>query len=135
MKIVLLLLLSVMVLTSCSTSGTIQSREKEHAAAYVAFSPQTKALVSQGRIAVGMSPAAVYIAWGKPNEVIQSGDPNGVQTIWLYHGTFLEETRYWIGRRFPYLAHDYEPRVYVRAEVVFADGKVLSWRTLPQPAY
>lgn len=127
--------LAVLLLAGCASTGTIQSREQQRVAAYAAFSPQVKAMVNQGRIAVGMTPAAVYIAWGKPDEVLQSGNQKGVQTTWVYRGAFLEETRYWVGRRFPHLAHDYEPRSYVRAEIVFANGKVQSWRTLPQPAY
>ena len=128
-------LLLTIFFTGCSTLGTIQSREKERATAYAALPPQTQALVNQGRVAVGMTPDAVYMAWGRPDEVLQSGDPSGVYTTWVYRGVFLEETRYWVGRRFPHLAHYYQPRSYVRAEIVFADGKVQSWRTLPQPAY
>lgn len=134
MKPRILLLLAVVVAAGCATT-TIQSRKQQRAAAYASFSPQIKALVNQGRIGVGMTPDAVYIAWGKPDEVLQSGNKSGVYTTWVYRGAFLEETRYWIGRRFPHLAHDYEPRSYVRAEIVFANGKVQSWRTLPQPAY
>lgn len=130
-----LLLLAVMMAAGCATNGTIQSREQKRAAAYASFSPRIKNLVNRGRIAVGMTPAAVYIAWGKPEEVLQSGNQKGVYTTWVYRGAFLQETRYWVGRRFPHLAHNYEPRNYVRAEIVFANGKVQSWRTLPQPAY
>ena len=127
--------LLVFVLAGCATHGTIQSREQERAAAYAALSPEMKTMVDQGRVKVGMSMDAVYIAWGKPEEVLQSGNAQGELTTWIYRGSFLEETRYWVGRRYPYLAHDYEPRSYVRAEIVFSNGVVQSWRTLPQPAY
>lgn len=130
-----LLLLAVGLAAGCATSGTIQSREQQRAAAYDAFSPRIKNLLNQGRIAVGMTPAAVYIAWGKPEEVLQSGNQQGVYTTWIYRRSFLQETQYWVGRHFPHLAHDYQPRSYVRAEIVFANGKVQSWRTLPKPAY
>ncbi|MDE3066023.1 MAG: hypothetical protein KGJ60_00585 [Verrucomicrobiota bacterium] len=135
MKPALSILLSIGLLAGCATPSNIQSREQERAAAYASFSPEVKAMVDQGRIAVGMTPDAVYIAWGQPDEALQSGNQNGVFTTWVYRGAFLEETRYWVGRRFPYLAHDYEPRNYVRAEIIFANGKVQAWRTLPQPAY
>lgn len=92
-------------------------------------------MVDEGRIAYGMDTNAVYIAWGKPDEVLQSGDERGVTATWVYRGAFLEETRYWVGRRYPHLAHDYEPRSYVSAEIVFSNGQVKSWRTLPRPAY
>ena len=135
MKSKLFLLPALLLLAGCATTSTIQSREQERAAAYASFSPEVKALVNQGRIAVGMTPDAVYIAWGKPDEVLQSGNQNGEFTTWVYRGAFLEETRYWVGRRFPHLEHDYEPRSYVRAEIVFANGVVQSWRTLPEPNY
>ena len=127
-------LLVILLLAGCATS-TIQSRENARATAYASFSPQVKTLVNQGRIAVGMTPDAVYIAWGKPDEVLQSGNQQGVTTTWVYRATFLEETQYWVGRRFPHPAYNYEPRSYVSAEILFANGVVQSWRTLPQPAY
>jgi hypothetical protein len=130
-----LLLLSALILNGCATVSTIQSREKERASAYAAFSPEIKALVNQGRIEAGMTADEVYIAWGQPDEILQSGDQRGEFTTWVYRSAFLEETRYWVGRRYPHLAFDYEPRSYVRAEIVFANGVVQSWHTLPQPAY
>lgn len=124
-----------LLLAGCATPSTVQSRIQERNAAYDSFSPDIKELVADGRIKAGMDQNAVYIAWGKPDQVLQSGDQRGEFTTWVYRGAFLEETRYWVGRRYPHLEHDYEPRSYVRAEIVFSDGKVQSWRTLPQPAY
>lgn len=135
MKPRFLVLLSLVLLGGCATTSTIPSRERERAEAYASFSPEIKSMVDQGRIKAGMTMDAVYIAWGAPEEVLQSGNAQGEFTTWVYRGSFLEETRYWVGRRYPYLAHDYEPRTYVRAEIVFANGLVQSWRTLPQPAY
>ncbi|MGH7976681.1 MAG: hypothetical protein ACREDS_04840 [Limisphaerales bacterium] len=133
MKYISLLLFSILFLAGCATN-TIDSRKNQHAAAYAALSPEMKTLVNQGRIAVGMTSDAVEIAWGSPAEVLQSGSKGGVFTTWVYRGSFLQDTRFWAGRRYPYLAQDYEPRTYVSAEIVFANGVVQSWRTLPQPA-
>lgn len=133
MKQWVLILFSVVLFAGCATTSTIQSREKERAAVYASLSPEMKTMVDQGRIQVGMPMDAVYIAWGPPDEALQSGNAQGEFTTWVYRGSFLEETRYWVGRRYPYLAHDYEPRTYVRAEIVFSNGVVQSWRTLPQP--
>jgi len=119
----------------CATTSTIQSREQQRAAAYTAFPANIKALVNEGRIAAGMTPDAVYIAWGGPDQVLQSGNQHGEFTTWIYRGAFLEETRYWIGRRFPHSQYDYEPRAYVSAEIVFANGVVQSWRTFARPPY
>jgi hypothetical protein len=128
-------LLLVTLVAGCATPSTVQSRIQERTAAYQAFSPAVRQMVDAGRIEAGMNEDAVYIAWGKPDEVLHSGDQRGEFTTWVYRSAFLEETRYWAGRRYPHLAHDYEPRSYVRAEIVFFNGNVQSWRTLPQPAY
>lgn len=135
MKWIYVLLCPVFLLAGCMTTSTIDSRKQGHAAAYAALSPEFKTLVDQGQIAVGMPSAAVTIAWGPPDDVLQNGNRNGVFTTWLYRGSFFQETRYWAGRRHPYLAYDYEPRTYVRAEIVFSNGAVQSWRTLPPPGY
>ena len=77
-----------------------------------------------------MAPDAVYIAWGPPAEVLENETPQGHTTVWVYYGQWVQEYRYWIGRR---LESDYYPRSYIRAEVVFRNGVVASWRTLPKP--
>lgn len=113
----------------CATS-TVSSRKQERAASYAALSAEEQALVDDGRIKVGMSPDAVYISWGPPAEVLEQESAQGHTTIWVFHGQWVEEYRYWIGRR---LESDYHPRSYVRAEIVFQNGVVTSWRTLPRP--
>lgn len=135
MKIWIPVLLTSLLLTGCATTTTIESRKTERAAAYAALSPEFKTLVDDGQIRKGMTEDAVYIAWGKPAQILQQENQQGPATIWLYEGGWMEETRYWTGRRNPRLEHDYQPRAYVRAEIVFVNGKVESWRTLPQPVY
>jgi hypothetical protein len=120
----------LLLLTACATSS-IPKREHERAAAYAQLSPEMRALVDQGQIKVGMPADAVYIAWGPPAQVLQNETQAGASTVWLYEGGWLEETRYWSRRR---LLNDYQPRTYVRAEVVFSNGVVSEWLTLPQPS-
>jgi hypothetical protein len=129
----LLILLAGMLLAGCATNG-IESRKKERAAGYAALSPEVKALVADGQIRRGMTEDAVYIAWGKPAQILQVEDAQGLRVSWIYTGGWLEETRYWYGnRRVPQT--DYQPRSYVKAEIVFTNGLVESWQTLPQPVY
>lgn len=131
MKQSLYLLLALALLTGCTTSN-IASRKQERAAAYAALPPETRALVDQGQIRRGMSQDAVYIAWGKPSQILQMEDQQGAVTTWLYQGSYMEETRYW-----PYRARtpntDYDIRGYISAEVMFQNGAVSNWRTLPKP--
>jgi hypothetical protein len=140
----LLLSLSLLFAAGCSTS-TVESRRKERAAAYNGLTPEEKELVDRGQIQTGMNQDAVYIAWGPPAQILQNQSGNsGVQTVWLYEATTMQETRYWTFREVPvrghvflerYLDRDYDPHNYVNAEIVFVGGKVSSWRTLPRPTY
>ncbi|MDW8310326.1 MAG: hypothetical protein RMK20_13210 [Verrucomicrobiales bacterium] len=125
--------LLVLCIAGCATTNPIEARKQERAAAYAALPPETRALVDAGQIRTGMSEDAVYIAWGRPHQIAQQQDANGLVTVWIYEGGWMQETRYWSGWRRPRLERDYFPRTYVRAEVVFRDGRVVSWRTLPQP--
>ena len=132
-----------LLLAGCATS-TIESRKQERAAAYTAFPPDVKDFVNNGQIKVGMSEDAVYIAWGQPSEILRNEAGNAAETIWLYYGGWMQETRYWTYRQAGrgrdiylerYLDRDYQPRTYVSAEIVFVNGEVNRWRTLPRPAY
>ncbi len=133
MKQSLYLLLALALLTGCATSS-IESRRRERASGYASLTPEMKTLVDQGQIRRGMTQDAVYIAWGKPSQMLQQEDQRGLVVFWLYHGGWLEETRYWTYHsRAP--VTDYQPRTYVSAEITFLNGVVDSWRTLPKPTY
>jgi hypothetical protein len=129
-------------LAGCATS-TIESRRAEKLSAYHNLAPEEKQLVDEGQIKIGMSSDAVYIAWGPPSEVLESEDAGGRITTWRFHGSWMQESRYWAYRETRrghadlflerYLVSDYQPRDYVRAEIYFKDGRVVSWRTLPRP--
>ncbi len=138
-----LLLAGLLLLTGCATS-TLEGRKQERHPAYAALPPDQQAAVDSGQIKVGMSMDAVYIAWGKPSQILTGESSNGSTVTWLYQGTYLEEYRYWsyhpycYGRGYfasPYLDYDYYPRSYFKAEVIFQDGKVKEWRSLPHPGY
>jgi len=136
-----LLALLAGLIAGCATS-TVETRRQERRAAYEALPSEWRALVDQGQIKVGMSQDAVYIAWGQPSEVLQSEDKGGAVTTWQYQGAWLQETKFWTYREVArnnavflerYLERDYDPRSYVRAEIVFENGRVVRWRTLPRP--
>ena len=143
MKPTLSVLLAGLILCGCATS-TVETRKQERYSAYAALSPEVRSVVEQGKIKVGMTMDAVYIAWGKPSQILAGESSRGNTTTWLYHGTQLQEHRYWsyrsyrVGGRYwaePYLEHDYYPRSYVQAEVIFEEGLVKEWRSLPRPIY
>jgi hypothetical protein len=142
-KHLLLPLLAGLLLAGCATpTKTAEQRKVERAEAYAALNPEMRTLVDRGQIKVGMPMDAVYIAWGEPAEVLQSENERGAVTTWLYHGGFMQETRYWSYRQMGagdglylerYLINDYQPRTYIRARLTFVDGKLKEWNTQPRP--
>jgi hypothetical protein len=139
MRFIALCLLAVF-LAGCAS--TVESRRKERAAGYAALPPEMKKMVDEGRIQVGMPMDAVYIAWGKPAQVLHSETPAGATTTWLYEGAWLESgpssIYRTVGRRGGVegvVVRDYQARSYVSAEIIFVNGKVTEWRTLPEPVY
>ena len=142
-KFALWLLVPLLFLAGCKTS-TIESRVQERRTAYAVLPPALRADVDAGRIRVGMNADAVYMAWGKPAQILESGTDQGQVTTWLYEGGWMQEQRYWAYRTVGtgrdawaerYLARDYYPRAYISAEVNFVNGTVKQWRTLPRPTY
>ena len=131
MKRVLLVLAAASIFIGCASS-TIDKRKHERATAYASLPAETRASVDRGELKIGMPEDAVYIAWGQPSEVLHNETEGGASTVWLYYGGWMEEERYWTHRR---MLRDYQPRTYVRAEIVFVNGVIKSWRTLPQPVY
>jgi uncharacterized protein YceK len=134
----------VLLLTGCATTSTIETRKQERLGTYVSLNAEQKAAVDKGQIKVGMTMDAVYIAWGRPSQILAGETAQGSLVTWLYHGTYMEEHRYWAfqdyyhrGRYYssPSLYYDYYPRGYVSAEVKFEGGLVKEWRSLPQPGY
>lgn len=136
-----LLVAGMAILSGCATS-TVESRKHERYGAYSALTPELRTQVDLGQVKVGMTEDAVYIALGKPDQILQEETQAGAATRWLYHGTHLEEYRYWnrrpfhTGHRYSYDSYyvtDYHARNYIRSEVVFKAGVVAEWRTLPVP--
>jgi hypothetical protein len=146
MKRILNLALPVFLLVGCATSN-VESRKKERYHAYSELPAEQRAAVDAGRIKVGMTMDAVYIAWGKPNQILAGETPAGAQVVWLYLGTQLQGYSYWGYQGFapyrgpygpfygPMLFYDYLPVGYVKAEVIFEKDVVRQWRTLPTPGY
>lgn len=141
----MLLIAVVALLTGCAATPTLEQRRAQRAAAYAELTAADKALVDAGRIRIGMNEDAVFIAWGKPDEVTESEDQNGLLKQWVYRSFYFTENRYWTYREGPgvagqpivferFLQTDLDSRSYISAQITFKDGKVVNWRTLPKPA-
>ena len=144
MKTSLLILFAGLLLTGCATTS-ISSRKQQRLGSYNTLPAEPRLAVDTGQIKVGMSEDAVYIALGKPTQIIRGESSAGPTVTWLYLGTYFEEYRGWSyyghyhsyrGRSYtaPYMTYDYAPRNYVRTEVRFDAGVVKEWRSLPGPA-
>lgn len=140
-KTILVIFCCGAILCGCATS-TIDKRRTERISAYEALSPEFQKLVDAGEIKVGMSKDAVYIAWGKPTEIIYAEDNNGKIESWLYYGRYMKEYRYWnyqsVARSdgeylIRHLESEYNPESFLKAELQFSNNKLFRWKTLPKP--
>ncbi len=111
-------------------------------AAYQELSPEFQKLTDAGEIKVGMPKDAVYIAWGKPDDITYSETESGKLETWLYYGRYMKEYRYWNYRSITrgdgeylvrHLDTEYNPESFLKAELVFSAGKLIRWSTLPKP--
>lgn len=86
MKTILPALSALFLLASCVPS-TPQARIEKDPQKFEALDGKQKALVRQGQIARGMTPDAVYLAWGDPSAIFQ-GSRNGKSSErWDYAGS------------------------------------------------
>ena len=142
LKSITVLLCCGAILCGCASS-TIEKRRAERITAYETLSPEYQQLVDAGEIKTGMPKDAVYIAWGKPDDITYSEDSHGKLETWLYYGRYMKEYRYWnyrainLGDGEEYLVRhlesDYNPESFLKAELIFSRGKLISWRTYPTP--
>ena len=105
-KISLIPLFVPLLFIACKTP-TVESRKQERLAAYNALPDDQRQMVDKGQIKIGMNEDAVYIAWGPPSQILQSETESGHTTIWMYHGTTMEETRSGLIARWPAMAQPF----------------------------
>jgi hypothetical protein len=133
------ILLASLLLTGCATS-TVEKRKQERYGAYSALSEEFRSAVDQTQIKVGMPMDAVYIAWGKPAQVVYQTSAQSTLVFWLYLSYQLHAVHYWNYYGYygycwgpPYLATGYYSSRHLSAEVAFENGLVKQWRTFPTP--
>jgi len=136
-------------LLSCGCAGTsIQKRKTERPAAYAALPEPLRAMVDRGELAPGMVTNAVFIAWGKPDEVERMLDlPEGPELRWRYYRNIIHDNPSYIyasgvGRSRGIDVHTIHHTTswkYLWREVAFRRDQAYWWRTydsqetLPQP--
>ncbi len=127
---------AVLLLPACQVA-TPASRIEQNPLMFQSLPAEDKLLVQQGQIRSGMSPDAVFLAWGAPNAQPWVGEENGRKIErWLY--TTLEPvmvTPAWggpcLGPRGCWHGYSAAPdTAYIprnTASVTFENGKVISW--------
>src|SRR5215470_7893580 len=78
------LVLASLVLPACATP---QTRAQENPAIMQALSPQDRQLALNQQIRIGMPSSAVYIAFGRPDNVVRGVSKNGEVESWIYTTT------------------------------------------------
>lgn len=135
----LLVIVVPILLVGCAGNKT-DTRKREKAAAYAGLPAAHQRLVDEGKIDVGMSADAVYIAWGKPAMTVPTTPGN---FTWIYRCNDTDAYSAWQFRPLPapgrgtYYTVERGTRFvgieFDCAEVNFEGGVVKNWRKLPKP--
>jgi len=144
MKTMLAAISATILLVSCVPS-TPQARIKESPRMFHSLSAKDRSLVERGQLARGMSPDAVYLAWGTPSNTFMGSYKGKASERWDYAGarpvysnTFFGTYGYGYGggygrygRRYSGIGYGFGPEIsYVPthvASVWFVNHRVDSW--------
>jgi outer membrane protein assembly factor BamE (lipoprotein component of BamABCDE complex) len=123
-----------LILAGCSTP---QTRISERPELYQSLSHRDQVLVSQGQIRIGMSRAAVWLAWGSPDRKIVGNMGGGPTETWVYvyYATYpyypFEPLDEYFGAPLydPFCYSWFPPSIpYPGKVVTFAHGRVASFQ-------
>jgi hypothetical protein len=120
-------------LAACSSPGR---RIEKNPALFAALTPKQQELVRGGRISEGMTKDAVWLAWGRADQVRRGTRAGNPQESWLYFASYSEAVPAWRyepvacyrgWRMEPFYQPDYIQHVYVYRFAVFEGGRVCGW--------
>lgn len=123
---------SALLLTACATP---QSRIERDPAAFAALTTAQQERVKKGEVAVGFDEAAVRLALGEPDRIIERETSEGISQAWVYYAIAADSYNAgYCAPGFPYYSYRYYcPPIIVtptqyqeRMRLVFKDGKVSS---------
>ena len=139
MKIKASALLACLIFSSCAPS-TPQARIDREAGKFASLSPKEQSLVREGKIARGMSPDAVVLAWGAPGRRFSGSRGATITERWDYSASRPVYTHNFSGNHgfnrygpfgdsglTPALGPDVTYIPHNVASVWFADQRVDSW--------
>jgi hypothetical protein len=124
----------------CVGCASPQSRAKDNPAVYGKLTPAQQQLALKGRIGMGMSQDAVFIALGRPERKKVRRVEKGEEETWIYFRTDFDEVPRWSRDYYRgkdgrvYSVPRYDPiqirRTEPDFEVKFTNGKVTEWSNL-----
>ena len=102
--------------------------------------------VSKAKIHAGMSEDEVRATFGEPSQVLHSGSGASAATTWFYQETVYRERTVWryrtvssgfLGPTFleRYPETEFEKSSFMHLQIIFINGAVTTWQTLPRPMY
>ena len=138
----LLSILPLVLLVGCTTAKITEKRISKHQAMFDAQPAEHQALIRQNRIVEGMNQDAVFLAWGRADEVISGTKEGKAIETWFFGGGYDRRRgqhvsfgygsgygggfSYGVGTTFPVgRAYDSGPT----AKVVFTSGVVTEWQS------
>lgn len=127
---ILILATASAVLAACA--ATPQSRIERNPASFAALPPEQQARVQQGGVGVGFDEAAVRLAMGEPDRIVERETAEGASQVWVYYTMLPGLSSPYCGPEFLYYGFyrycgPVAPTQYEeRARVSFKDGKVVS---------
>ena len=136
MRIPSLTLLAILAvfLAGCASNATLRERRVEaNAETYGSLSDSDRALVNEGKIREGMSKQAVFISWGRPNDIRQGSKSGVPYETWIYMSSrAYSQTSLSLGYGYgmdPYYPY-YGGRYYHRAHLGFHPAVATTYRPL-----
>lgn len=115
-----------------------ETRIRRDPATFNRLTPEQQAKVKEGRVALGLDGAAVRLALGRPDRVVERTDASGTTEIWHYL-TYDQPDIFYVNRGWPHYHRRWmtgfeavlisEPSysTRARAKVIFRGGVVVAY--------
>jgi len=124
------LALMAALLAACAT--TPKSRIERDPASFAALTPEQQQQVQKGDVGIGFDEAAVRLAIGEPDRIVERESSEGRTQVWVYYAILPGFSSPYCGAAFPYYGYSYYCRPVTttqyeeRTRLSFKDGKVVS---------
>lgn len=128
----LLLACLVTLLASCASSSTLRERRiTQNTEIYESLSETDRGLVAEGKIREGMHKQAVFLSWGRPDDIREGSRSNVPYETWLYTANRPHTQTYLsLGYGYDNPYYGYGGRYYGRSHLGFSPGVATTYRPI-----